>query len=82
MAEPSSLSSVDAAAQSLEDAHLHNASLGGDGFGGDGLSPHGLENGDSFEQQGEYLIYRTAAPASVMLETSSNVCVHNTCCEL
>lgn len=52
MAEPSALSSVDAAAQSLEDAHLHNASLGGDGFGGDGLSPHGEENGDFFEQQG------------------------------
>ncbi len=51
-AEPSSLSSVDAAAQSLEDAHLHNASLaGGDGFG-DGLSPHGEDNGDFFEQQG------------------------------
>jgi hypothetical protein len=51
-AEPSTLSSVDAAAQSLEDAHLHNASLaGGDGFG-DGLSPHGEDNGDFFEQQG------------------------------
>ena len=52
LAEPSTLSSVDAAAQSLEDVHLHNASLaGGDGFG-DGLSPHGEDNGDFFEQQG------------------------------
>ena len=52
LAEPSTLSSVDAAAQSLEDAHLHNASLAdGDGFG-DGLSPHGEDNSDFFEQQG------------------------------
>ncbi len=50
LAEPSTLSSVDAAAASLEDAHLQNASLGGDGF--DGLSPHAVDNGDFLEQQG------------------------------
>ena len=54
VAEPSTLSSVDAAAASLEDAHLHNAGLGGDGFGADGLSPHDVDNGDFFEQRGRY----------------------------
>ena len=52
VAEPSALSSVDAAAASLEDAHLLNAGLGGDGFGADGLSPHDVDNGDFFEQRG------------------------------
>ena len=52
LAEPSALSSVDAAAASLEDVHLQNAGLVGDGFG-DGPSPRGDANGDVFELRGE-----------------------------
>ncbi|KAL0027638.1 hypothetical protein WJX79_004520 [Trebouxia sp. C0005] len=64
LAEPSTLSSVDAAAQSLEDVHLHNASLaGGDGFG-DGLSPHGEDNGDFFEQQDDGDFFDNLQPSA------------------
>ena len=50
LAEPSSFSSVDAAAASLEDVHLQNAGMGGDSFA-DGMSPR-AENGDAFELRG------------------------------
>lgn len=51
LAEPSALSSVDAAAASLEDVHLQNAGLAGDSFG-DGTSSRGDANGDVFELRG------------------------------
>lgn len=50
LAEPSALSSVDAAAASLEDVHLQNAGLAGDGF--DGLSPRNGDHGDALDFQG------------------------------
>lgn len=60
LAEASTLSSVDAAAASLEEAHLQSAGLGGDSFA-DGTSPR-AENGDAFEFRG--FVQRTLHLAS------------------